>query len=145
MPNLNQIVYSLGTEHELIQLYFIQMLKLYKEVCFNRYNRINLDPSNMLRFQTFKDMCNMMLPFIQNVMAGGLADKRDDDFTNSAFNTCLMIIQNCLSSRMIDSRLIKQMGDKAFVEIMKSVCILIGTIPIENIYVRNHLNYLDLC
>jgi hypothetical protein len=76
-------MYQLGVENELIQLYLLQSLKLYREVCFNRYNRINIDPSSMLRFQTFKDMCSMLLPFIQNVMAEGLANKKEDKFINS--------------------------------------------------------------
>jgi hypothetical protein len=129
----------LENEKEMSQIYLFHSLKLCKEIFLHRFDWIDLPPyTSACRIKISEDMCSMLLPFIQGLMTEGLANKKDDWFANNCFNDCLAILQNCLSSRMIDLQAISQMGGTPMAEIMSSVWILIETIPDENIYVRIH-------
>jgi hypothetical protein len=60
--------------------------------------------------------------------------------TNDCFNLCLQISTNLVSSRFIDTRTMENMRDPHISQLLHSICLIISTVPVENL----HVSYLLL-
>lgn len=130
------MLYSCGMESDLTDLYWKYMLKLYRELTSNRWNRIDVDPRNPYRWNVYSTVCRSILPFIENTFASGLDTENSSRLKNDYFNICLNIISNLIGSRFIDARSMENMRDKSIIQLLNSVTLVLSTIPVENLHVR---------
>jgi len=134
-------VIASNERNELVELFWKQLLKFYREITFNKYNRIDSDPRRVENYLLYTEICNVLLPFMEYELGDGLGMKQFSKFKNEWFNIILQIMSNFISSRFIDTRIMERMGDTKIKVVLEYISGIISTIPAENIYVGTNLPF----
>lgn len=137
LPQLNEILYTWNVNSGIVDLYWKYMLKLYRELTYNKCNRIDIDQRNPYKWGIYLATCRCILPFIEHSFANGMNTGNSNRLTNDCFNLCLQTCTNLVSSRFIDTRTMENMRDPHISQLLHSICLIISTVPVENLHVSH--------
>lgn len=124
-----------GSEGTLTYYYWKQVLKLYREITYNQYNRIDTSYRNMSKHAIYTNIVTGLMPFMEHTFSEGLGGEHTNGVKNEAFIHTLQVVSNLIGSRFIDTKIMENMRDDNLLPLLNGVVVLISTIPVENLHV----------